>query len=104
VELDELHGRVCKSPRKKGRASAAPRHEGARRDHLGRNAQEAAAMSYRLIVKPSAERDVERLPQPVERGLLDRLAGIGLPQLGDDLFRAMSCPLHLAPPCSVPGQ
>lgn len=33
-------------------------------------------MSYRLIVKPSAERDVERLPRPIRRRVLDRLARI----------------------------
>lgn len=33
-------------------------------------------MNYRLIVKPSAERDVERLPRPVLRRVLKRLAQI----------------------------
>ncbi len=33
-------------------------------------------MSYRLILKPSAERDVQRLPRSVERRVLDRLARI----------------------------
>jgi len=33
-------------------------------------------MSYRLIVKPSAEKDVERLPRPVQRRVLHRLTRI----------------------------
>lgn len=33
-------------------------------------------MSYRLIVKPSAQKDVARLPRPVQRRVLDRLARI----------------------------
>ena len=33
-------------------------------------------MSYRLIVKPSAEKDVERLPRPVQRRVPDRLTRI----------------------------
>jgi len=33
-------------------------------------------MSYRLIVKPSAEKDVIRLPASVQRRVLDRLARI----------------------------
>ena len=33
-------------------------------------------MSYRLIIKPSARKDVERLPRPVQRRVLDRLACI----------------------------
>jgi mRNA interferase RelE/StbE len=33
-------------------------------------------MSYRLIVKPSAEKDVTRLPSSVQRRVVDRLARI----------------------------
>jgi mRNA interferase RelE/StbE len=33
-------------------------------------------MSYRLIVKPAAERDVRRLPGPVQRRILNRLGRI----------------------------
>ncbi len=33
-------------------------------------------MSYHLIVKPSAQKDVARLPRPIQRRVLDRLARI----------------------------
>jgi mRNA interferase RelE/StbE len=33
-------------------------------------------MSYRLILKPSAERDVERLPRSIQGRVLDRLERI----------------------------
>ncbi len=33
-------------------------------------------MSYRLLVKPSAEKDLARLPRPVQRRVLDRLERI----------------------------
>jgi mRNA interferase RelE/StbE len=33
-------------------------------------------MSYRLIVKPSAQKDVARLPRRIQRRVLDRLARI----------------------------
>jgi hypothetical protein len=33
-------------------------------------------MTYRLIIKPSAEKDPDRLPRPVQRRVLDRMATI----------------------------
>lgn len=33
-------------------------------------------MSYRLLVKPSAEKDLARLPRPIQRRVLDRLERI----------------------------
>jgi mRNA interferase RelE/StbE len=33
-------------------------------------------MTYRLIVKPSAQKDVQRLPRPVQQRILHRLASI----------------------------
>jgi len=33
-------------------------------------------VSYRLLVKPSAQRDIEGLPHPIQRRVLERLARI----------------------------